>query len=643
MATPTPSERVCFDVFEADLRSGELRKQGIKIKLHRQPFQVLTMLLEHPGEVVTREELKSKLWPLDTFVDFDVGLNSAVKKLRDALGDSAEIPRYVETLPRRGYRFIGSLSDTASGAKLPSVLPEPVVEEQSPAVSEAVVTGLPTVSGAHSPWMLWATAAVLAGLLVSLAVLDAGGWREKLLARTTPIHIRSIAVLPLENLSGDPEQEYFADGMTEAVTTDLGRIGGLGQLRVISRTSAMHYKDRKKTVPEIARELNVDAVVEGAVLRSGNRVRITAQLIQAVPEKHLWAETYERDLQDILALQSDVARAIAAQVQVTLTPQQQARLGSAHSINPDVHRAILKAKFFFNNQRSSEGARKAVEYSLEATRLDPNSASAFTTLAESYDAQFSIGEATYQEALPQARAAGERAVALDPDLGEAHSALGDVLSDMWDWQGAEREVKRALELNPSDAHAHGTYAWYLVCMGRTDEAVAEAKQSRELDPLSLLSNRGVGMALYFARRYDEALVELQQTAEMFPNSPLLFNWLSRVYLAKENNEKAVEMALRNWAIVGVSPEKLAALRRAFEKSGMRAYWEEVLKLARAEHRVHWGTHASIALGKYDEAFEWLEKSYQEHGLGAVKVDPTFDSIRSDPRFQDLLRRIGLLP
>src|SRR6202165_4005841 len=282
MPTPTPSEQVCFDAFEADLRSGELRKQGIKIKLHHQPFQVLAMLLEHPGELITREELKKKLWPLDTFVDFDVGLNSAVKKLRDALGDSAEIPRYVETLPRRGYRFIGSLSNGATPKAEPAAgVPGRVIEEKSSAASEEAETKVPAVSGPRSRWMLWAPAAALVGLLVFLVGFDAGSWREKLLARATPIHIRSIAVLPLENLSGDAAQEYFTDGMTDALITELAQISSL---KVISRTSVMRYKGTRKALPEIARELNVDGIVEGAVVQSAERVRVDAQLIQATTD-----------------------------------------------------------------------------------------------------------------------------------------------------------------------------------------------------------------------------------------------------------------------------------------------------------------------------------------------------------------------
>lgn len=630
MATAIPFERFRFGVFEVDLRSGELRKQGIKIKLHDQPFQVLAVLLEHRGEVVTREQLQQKLWPADTFVDFDRGLNSAVKKLRDALGDSADAPRYLETLPRRGYRLIAAV-DTVWG------------DQHGIAAKEQ-----PKFSSRHKLWALAAgvTAAVL---LVLLFGLNVGGLRERLLSTVAASPIQSLAVLPFENQSGDPTEENFADGMTDALITDLGK---LGALRVISRTSAMHYKGSKKLLPEIARELNVDAVVEGAVLRSGNRVRITAQLIRATPEKHLWADSYERDLQDVLALQRDVARAVAAQVHVALTPQQQQRLGTMRAINPGAYRAYLNAKHFLNNQRNEAGAQKAVEYSLEATRLDPNSALAFAGLSNSYAALSYLGDATPHECMPKAQAAAERALALDPDLAEAHTALERVLRTYTlDWRSSERELKRALELNPSDSEAHESYAWYLVTMGQVDQAVIEAKRARELDPLSMLSNRTVGSALYFARRYDEALVELQHTAEMFPNStPNVFYWLSLVYQFKGMPEKVVEMDLERRALRGEKPEKLAAIRRAVQRSGMPAYWaalyRDALPRAREEHVPCYDcAYANIAQGKRDEAFKLLEDSYQERvfWITLIKVDPELDPVRSDPRFQDLVRRMGLPP
>ncbi len=365
-------------------------------------------------------------------------------------------------------------------------------------------------------------------------------------------------------------------------------------------------------------------------------------MIKAAPEKHLWAESYERDLRDILALQSDVARAIAAQVHVTLTPQQQQRLRSVHPVDPEAHRAYSKAKFFLHNQRSAEGVRKAFDYALQATQLDANSAPAFAVLSECYTT-LAYFQAKPHDVMPKARAAAERALALDPDLAEAHAALGEVLFVYArDWPGAKREAKRALELNPSDSRAHELYGRYLQVMGQMDEAVAEMKRARELDPLSMVSNRDLGIILYLARRYDEAIAEWQQTAEMFPNSEVVFNWLSMVYRVKGNVEKSVEMDLKHRANMGESPERIAALRRIFEASGMQFYWEKSLELKRVQGIPC--AEANIALGRKQEAFACLERSYQDGSLPPyIKFDARLDPIRSDPRFQDLVRRMGLPP
>jgi TolB-like protein/Tfp pilus assembly protein PilF len=444
-------------------------------------------------------------------------------------------------------------------------------------------------------------------------------------------------------LSGDPNQEYLSDGISENLITNLGKLGGV---RVISRTSVMQYKSTRKTLPEIAHELNVEAVVEGAVLRNQSRIRITAQLVRANPEEHLWADAYERDQADLLAVQSDVAAAIATKVLGKLTPEQQDRLTSGHAINPDAQKSVFRAQFFLDNQRSAEGARKAVEYSQQATQLDPNSALAFTALSESYEALMSLGGTTPVEGMPKAQAAAERAVELDPGFAEAHTALAGVLQIYrWDRRGAEREIKRALELNPSDVRAHRAYAEYLSSVGETDEAVAEIKRAWQLDPLSLLANREVGRMLYFARRYDEAIAELAQTAEMFPDSGVIFNWLSMIYLAKGMPQKAVEMDLKDRANHGGAPEVLNALRSTFESSGTRAYWQKVLQLTEGEHPPYYYACAriSIILGNKDDAFRWLDKAYQEHSvwMNWIKVDPALDPLRSDPRFQDLLRRMNL--
>lgn len=641
MATPTWSNRICFDFFEADLRSGELRKHGLAIKLHNQPFQVLTMLLEHPGEVVTREELKSKLWPFDTFVDFDVGLNSAVKKLRDALGDSAEAPRYVETLPRRGYRFIGSVSNTStSKVGSTSVLPEPVVEEQPYVSEKGVTTEGPKVSGAHSRWILWAGGAVLVVLLALLVWFDAGGWREKLLARATPVHIRSIAVLPLENLSGDPAQEYFSDGMTDALITDLAQISSL---KVISRTSVMRYKGTRKALPEIARELNVDGIVAGTVAQSGERVRVDAQLIQATTDRHVWASTYERSRGDVVLLQSEVARAIANTIQVQLTPQEQARLTRTESVDPETYALYLKGRYFWN-QRGEDSLRKSIDYFQQAIQRSPNYALAYAGLAEAYVVRNDVAP---QEQYSGAKAAARRALELDDSLAEGHNALAASLFWYWDWAGAEREFQRALALNPNYAQAHQWYGQFQKAMGRKNWP-DEVKRAGELDPLSLV-NAGGGWYVE-SGQYDLALELTRKKLELYPNAAFLYATLGTVYARKQMYQEAIANAQKSVTLSGGEPRFLSDLGYCYAISGKRNEALKILQQLNSLSKRRYVSPFDIAtvyagLNEKDSAFSWLDKAFTEHSNALVFLkSPTLvemDNLRSDPRYAELERRIGL--
>ncbi|MBZ5616872.1 MAG: winged helix-turn-helix domain-containing protein, partial [Acidobacteriia bacterium] len=400
-----PAQTVRFGPFELDLRAAELRHNGTKTRLPEQPFQVLVALLEHQAEVVTREELRQCLWGSDTFVDFEQGLNTAVKRLREALGDSAEKPQYIETVPRHGYRLM---------------VPVERLDSAAPAIVDASARRR----------RIWLTASALLLVAVALGVI----WRQQILERFRPVKIESLAVLPLVNLSGNPDEEYFADGMTEALITELGKVN---PLRVISRQSVMQYKGTNKTVPQIARELHVDGVVEGSAMRVGDKVRITTQLIQANPERHLWSESYQRDLRDILALQSEVARAITNEVKIKLTPQEQTRLASARPVNPDAYQAVLRAK-------SEKDSQKAFAYLQQAIAFDPTYAPAYVELA------FYYVDETYRarpvkEAVPLARAALDKALDLDPTLAEAHAMLGYIKFWFdWDWSGAEADLKRTV-------------------------------------------------------------------------------------------------------------------------------------------------------------------------------------------------------
>ena len=563
-----PSAQIRFGAFEVDLRAGELRRKGLQVKLQEQPFQVLAMLLERVGEVVTREELQTKLWPADTIVDFDHGLNKAINKIRKALGDSAENPRFVETVARRGYRFIADVR-VVDGSPLDR--PEPVIED-SPATDkqDPVESRGNPAARRRAPWPLAGkTSAIALGLVLVTLV----GWMLRSRSRAS-LEIRSLAVLPLESLSSDPSQEYFADGMTDELITDLSQISALS---VISRTSVMPYKRARKPLPQVARELNVDAVVEGTVLRSGDRVRITAQLIQVSADKHIWSQSYEGDLRDTLALQNKVARAIADQIRISLTPQEQAALKNVKAVNPEAYVSNLKGRYFWN-KRTADGLKTAVAYFDQAIENDPTYARAYAGLADSYAlmGDWQYGVLAPKEALPRAEAAAIKALELDSTLGEAHTSLAFTLDGFdWDWGSAEREFKRALELNPGYATAHHWYAWHLALVGRNAEAIAEMKRAQNLDPLSLIISADLAELLVIAHSYDESIEQSRKTIEMDPNFALAHNQLAQAYIQKEMYSEAISELEKAVRLSGGSPICTANLARAYAASRRR---NEALKL-----------------------------------------------------------------
>lgn len=637
MEEPRQLGRLRFGVFEVDLRAGELRKRGLQVRLQEQPFQVLVMLLEHPGEVVTREELQKKLWPADTFVDFDHGLNKAINKIRDALSDSAESPRFVETVARRGYRF---LADVRTADATPVRGPEPPIEAPSQAkLDDPANLSIATADHKRVARPLGRGISVLVMLL-----LISAAWTFYSRNRASP-PIRSLAVLPLESLSGDASQDYFADGMTDELITDLSQISAL---RVISRTSVMPYKGVRKPLAQIARELNVDAVVEGTVLRSGNQVRITAQLIEAPADKHLWAHDYEGNLQDTLALQNQVARAIAENIRVSLNPQEDAALRSNKVVNPEAYVSYLKGRYFWN-KRTADGLKAAVAYFNQAVDEDPNYAQAYSGLADTYallgDWQYAV--MTPKEALPKAKAAAVKALELDRGLGEAHNSLAFCLDGFdWDFESAEKEFQRAIELNPGYATAHHWYAWHLALMGRNNEAIAEMRKAQSLDPLSLIINADLAELLVIAHAYDESIEQSRKTIEMDPNFGLAHNQLAQAYLQKQMYAQAIAELRKAIQLSGDSPTCTANLARAYVASGKRNEALQLLsELKKSSHPGH--SHASeiaviyAALGDKNQAMTWLEKGYEERFNPGVLLRPGFDSLRSDPQFQNLERHIGL--
>jgi serine/threonine protein kinase/TolB-like protein/DNA-binding winged helix-turn-helix (wHTH) protein len=502
-----------------------------------------------------------------------------------------------------------------------------------------------------APQWRWAVIALSIFVLVAavlVVVLNVASLRDAILTavgarRAAPLpKIDSLAVLPLENLSGDPQQEYFADGMTEALIAELGQIGSL---RVISRTSVMQYKGAKKPLPQIARELNVDAVIEGSVFRVGDRVRITAQLIGVAPERHLWARNYERDLRDVLSLQGEIARTIADEVKANVTPDVQARLASARPVNPEAHEAYLKGQFFMS-KFTEEGYQKATEYAQQAVQIDPDYAPAYGLLAFSYwcNSRNAFGHLPDLEAAGKAKVAAMKALAIDDTLAEPHVALGAVLTfHDWNWAGAEREIKRAIELNPNLSLAHGTYAWCLVCMGRQDESIREAKRENELDPTALLTLTAM---YYYGRQYDQALEHARKWLEMFPDNFAVYGWLTLVLQANGMYDQEVAAWQKALTLSGEKPEDVAALGRAYKVGGIRGAWRwdiERLKESTARNEFAPTDLAAryASLGEKDKALDWLEKAYEKHidGMVEIKVDPDYDCLRSDPRFQDLVRRM----
>jgi TolB-like protein/DNA-binding winged helix-turn-helix (wHTH) protein/Flp pilus assembly protein TadD len=614
-----PAEPLRFGVFELDLRAGELRKYGMRVRLQEQPFQVLAMLLARHGEVVSREELQKKLWPADTFVDFDHGLNKAVNKIRDALGDSAESPRFVETVARRGYRFLAEVT-VADAAAVHRAEPPPRKSVAVPPV-----------------WRI-GTLVLILSLIIFIS------WRFRARTHPPPV-IRSLAVLPLESLSADASEDYFADGITDELITDLAQISAL---RVISRTSVMAYKRARKPLPQIARELNVDAVVEGTVLRSGNQVRITAQLIQAPDDKHLWARSYEGDLRDTLALQNNVARAIADQVRINLTPREQLILKTVRSVNPEAYEAYLKGRYFWN-KRTGEGLKKAIEYFDEAIQKDPAYGQAFAGLADSYallgNSDFAI--LSPQEASPKAMAAATRALELDDSLAEAHTSLAFCLGVFeWNWDAAEKEYLRAIALNPGYATAHQWYAVHLSALGRFDEAITELRKAVSLDPLSLIISADLADVLVAAHRYDESIEQSRKTIDMDPNFAIGHYELGQALTQKKTYDAAITELQKANELSGGDATCLAGLAYAYSASG-RA--DEAFKLLnelkrRRNHRLHYAANEALiyaGLGENDRAMALLEEAYKERFDTLILQSSAFDPLRSDPRFQDLMRRIGL--
>lgn len=642
-AAPEPVRVVRFGSFETDLRNRQLFRNGISVSLTGQPFEVLALLLEWPGQLVTREQLRARLWPSGTVVEFDHGITAALTKLREVLHDDAQHPRFIATVPRHGYRFIAQVSTAAQSALEPTVR---AVRESAPQPAPAVTNDVVPSAVQGSRWSRPTVLALMAAVLVMIGgtaayvYLPRAGQRA---ADVSPV-IHSLAVLPLENLSGDIEQEYFADGMTDALITNLAQVESL---RVISRSSAMQFKGSKETLPQIGRDLKVDAVVEGTVTRDQNRVRVTAQLVEASSDKHLWARSYERDLKTVLSLQDEIAHDITEQIRAKLTPRERGRLVQVHVVDPDAYDAYLRGRYW-NDKATLEGGRKALEYYQKAIAKDPSYALAYAGLANAYLTVWSSDYLSHKEAPRKVNEAALKAIALDPSLAEPHFSLGLVkLAIDWDWSGAEAELKQAIALNPNFAAAHQGYSYYLVIIERLDEAVSESERARDLDPFDFWTNQWLGQALYHARRYDDALRQIRRTLEMFPDRGDFYGELADVYEQKKMFAEA--FAARQQALSLDKDPNVTALDEAYKRAGYRGWMLKEVQILEQRARTEFASpklaHLYAMLDDEPHAMSHLERAYEEHyrGMLFIRTAPELDSIRSSRRFRDLVRRFDFPP
>ncbi|MGH9627356.1 MAG: tetratricopeptide repeat protein, partial [Bryobacteraceae bacterium] len=633
----TRARLIRFGIFEVNLDSGELRRRGVRVKLQEQPLQALLMLLERPGEVMKRDDLQKRLWPTEAFGDFDRGLNKAINRLREALGDDADNPRFIETLPQRGYRFIAQVEaaeaaratcppELSPGTQADPALPPPVPERQ------------PGSTGIRRAMPRRGVLAVMGGLIaVSLLSL---GYR---LVRSTSRRIESIAVLPFENLSGDSAQEYFSDGMTDEL---IGQIARIASLRVISRTSVMPYKrGRGKSLPVIAGELNVDAILEGTAVQSGQKVRITAKLIRAHDDRHLWSEEYERDLTDIMAVQSEVARAVAREIQIKLTPREQTSLTRTHPVKPDAYLAFLKGNFFLF--KGISGVPKSIDFFTQAVKLDSSYADAHAGLAQALCYMGIFGFRPSTETHPAARVAALKALELDESNASARNVLAEVKKGYdWDLAGALAEYRRALQFSPSHLLTRLWYAECLSRMGRYDEALSESGRAIALDPVSPLSISSRGMLLFRARRYDEAIRATEQALELDPQFINALWWQGLSFTGKRDFSKAIA-SLTKAVSMNDGPLFRALLGHVYGQAGEKPKALGILKELTTMSTQRYVSPMDFAvvfagLGDADSTFQWLENAYETRASRVHELSwMYFDSVRSDPRYSDLIRRLGL--
>jgi TolB-like protein/DNA-binding winged helix-turn-helix (wHTH) protein len=644
-----PPRRFQFGVFQVDVSNGEVRKQGSKIKLQEKPFQLLVLLLEHAGRIATREELRRGLWSADTFVDFDANLKTTLNKLRQVLGDSAENPIYIETVPRQGYRFLPPIvslecepsltGDSVTGGALTG-------DARPPAISKSA--DVPTNSSGTTTGARLAEWQAISAAMLALVLVVAGIYalRTKSAPVLKPVQQRVLLlVLPFDNLSGDPTQEYFSDGLTDEMITLLGRQYPNG-LSVIARTSAMRYRATQKPLPQVARELGgVDYVLEGSVRRSGNHVGINAQLFRTRDQASLWAETYESGVADVLTIQSNVAGQIARALVLEVAPERGRQPRSVP--NPKIYDAYLMG-LYEANQRSEPSLRKSVEYFKTAIQGDASYAPPYAGLANSYLLLAGWLLMPPADAYPKAKAAALHALELDETLAEAHTTLAEAEHEYeWKWADAEREFHRAIELDPNSAIAHKSYAEFLMHGARSAEAIREMERARDLDPLSLIVNTLVGFAYSNARQYDRAIEEYEKVIQLDPQFAPAHYFLGGALTNVRQYDQAIAHLQKARDLTHGASLMSAGLARGYALAGRRKQAQQSLRELQLRGMHHYVSPYGLAqvyaaLGDKSGALDMLDRAVNEHAFEVLflRVDRSFDSLHENPRFEELLKRVG---
>ena len=635
-----PSAPYRFGEFELDSSRFELRRNGRPLKLERIPMELLILLAEKDGHVVTRQEIVERLWGRDIFVDTEHGINTAVRKIRAALREDADKPRVIQTVPGKGYRFLTEVK-RGNGDLLairPEADPKPLAES-------------PPASTESRDWSRrwWAVSLAAAGLcLLAGAVLgfNAAGLRDRLFPAKSEVPIHSIAVLPLANLSNDPSQEYFADGMTDELITEIAKFT---RLRVISHSSVARYKGTQKPLTEIARELGVDAVVEGSVTRSGNRVRIATRLIDARSERNLWAQSYERDVLDVLTVQQEVAAQVTSELGVELPSPDRTTPQNNRVVDAEAHEAYLRGLFYWD-QINCESFRKSLAYLQQSAAKDPTFAPVWVGLAKSYSLLGDFDCASKLEVIPKAKGAALKAIELDPGSGAPHCWLARIaFSYEWDWAKADKEFQTAIALDPNDAISHGAYARFLIAQKQREQAFVEIRKALELGPTSLMTNENATYFYYLARDFDKAIEQGKQTVELYPNSPAAYVWLAFSYERKGDEAEAIAAHLKSETTWDTAPDDLANIRAEYQKAGMRGYW--LYELAAAKRRgddtnpdkACWMAEVHAHLGDNELALDYLKRALRHpcNEMPLLGVDPLYDGLRGDPGFKQLLAQLHL--